>query len=49
MTHDEIMKSLENIKDELENILANVPDDSKNWAIIETLLATAETTIQELQ
>lgn len=49
MTHDEIMASLEEIRNELENILGNLPDESKDWTIIETLLATTETTIQELQ
>lgn len=48
MTHDEIIKSLEEIKDELENILGNLPDESEEWESIEVLLAQTEATLKEV-
>lgn len=49
MTHDEIMASLEEIRNELENILGNLPDESHSWESIEVLLIQTEATIKEVE
>lgn len=48
MTPDEIYLELEKIKNSLENILGNLPDESKEWESIEILLTQAEKTLEDL-
>lgn len=49
MTPDEIYLELENIKNTLENILGNLPDESREWESIEALLLQCETTLKEVE
>lgn len=45
---DEIILELEKMKNTLENLLGNAPDDSPEWEQIEQLLTQVEDAIAEV-
>jgi hypothetical protein len=46
---DKIITELNKMKNTLENLLGNVPDESRQWEALEQLLTQVETTIAEVE